>query len=259
MRILFIGDIVGKPGRKRVAAELPALRDQASPDLIIANGENAAGGAGLTPETAKELFEAGVNVITLGNHTWDQRSLWSYLDEHPRIIRPYNFPPGSPGRGWLIVDTPAGPVAVVNLMGRAFFPTYQEDPFRSAEQILADIGDRTRVVFIDFHAEATAEKQALAWFLDGRVTAVIGTHTHVQTADERILPQGTGYLTDVGMTGPIHSVIGVDKDVVIERFLTQRPNRFETASGPSMLNAVLIDADSSSGRCTAIQRIFLPE
>ena len=257
MRILFIGDVVGRTGRKALKAALPDLRDRFAPDLVVANGENAAGGIGLTPETAKELFAAGVEVITLGNHTWDQKTLAPFLDEHPRIVRPYNFPPGLPGRGWLSVPTPQGPVAVLNLMGRVFFTTFQEDPFRTADAVLEDIHRHTRVVLVDFHAEATSEKQALAWYLDGRVTAVIGTHTHVQTADARVLPGGTGYISDVGMTGARDSVIGVKTETVIQRFLTQQPLRLEAATGPAILNAVLIEAETNSGRCLRIEPIAL--
>lgn len=255
LRILFIGDVVGRVGRQAVKAVIPRLMTQFSPDLIVANGENAAGGLGLTPDTARELFSAGVHVITLGNHTWDQKSLIPFLDEHPRIIRPHNFPSGVPGRGWLTVNTPAGPVNVVNLMGRVFFPTFQEDPFRTMDNLLATIHPISPVIIVDFHAEATAEKQALGWYLDGRVSAVLGTHTHVQTADARILPKGTGFITDVGMTGAYNSVIGVKYDVVIERFLYQRPQRMEAATGPAMLNGVFLRVNPKNGHCEQIEAI----
>lgn len=255
MRIIFIGDVVGRTGRNAVKAVIPQFKSQYEPDLIVANGENAAGGIGLTPDTARELFNAGVDVLTLGNHTWDQKSLVPFLDEHPRIIRPYNFPKGVPGRGWLTVATAQGPVVVANMMGRVFFPTFQEDPFRSLDELLEEVAGVSRVILVDFHAEATSEKQALGWYVDGRVSAVLGTHTHVQTADARVLPAGTGYITDVGMTGARDSVIGVKQDVVIERFLYQRPQRFEAAGGPAMVNAVFLDIDPKNGVCRQIQPI----
>jgi len=252
MRILFVGDVVGKTGRLALRRVLPALRTRLEVDLVIVNGENAAGGAGLTPETAEELLAAGADVLTLGNHTWDQKSLLSYLDESPNIVRPLNLPPGLPGRGWLTVDTPAGRVGVLNLIGRVFLPILSDDPFRAADEAVARIRERTPVIITDFHAEATSEKQALGWYLDGRVTAVVGTHTHVQTADGRILPGGTAYLSDVGMTGARDSVIGIDREAIIRRFLTQQPIRFEPARGDAIVSAVLIRCDPETGACLEV-------
>lgn len=249
MRILFVGDVVGKTGRLAVGRRLPVLRKQLEADLVIVNGENAAGGAGLTPDTADEIFAAGADVITMGNHTWDQKELLPYLDRNPRIIRPLNLPPGLPGRGWVTVETPAGRAAVLNLLGRVFLNISPDDPFRAADEAVARIRERTPVIVVDFHAEATSEKQALGWYLDGRVTAVIGTHTHVQTADGRVLPGGTGYVTDAGMTGARDSVIGFDRETIIRRFLTQRPVRFELAGGDAVLSAVLLHCDPATGRC----------
>lgn len=255
MRILFIGDVVGRPGRLAVKSALPGLVDRFKPDLIIANGENAAGGVGLTPETAMELLDAGINVLTLGNHTWDQKSLIPFLEKEPRLIRPHNFPPGLPGRGWLAVPTQKMPVIVVNLMGRVFFPTFQEDPFRAMDSLLPSFKSISPVIIVDFHAEATSEKQALAWYLDGKVSAILGTHTHVQTADARILPAGTGFISDVGMTGAYNSIIGFKPEDVIERFLYQKPQRLKVADGPTVISGVYLQVDTSTGNCTYIEPI----
>lgn len=257
MRILFIGDVVGRPGRNLLRRRLPDLRREVGADLVIANGENAAGGVGITPPVARELTSLGVDVITLGNHTWDKRELAPEIDNLPNLVRPLNYPPGTPGRGSLVARTASGePVAVLNAMGRVFAGAQLEDPFRGLDEELASIPDDVRVRFVDFHAEATSEKVALGWYLDGRVSAVVGTHTHVQTADEVVLPGGTAYISDVGMTGPWHSVIGIEKERVIEKFLTQMPVRFDAASGPCQLNAVLVDIDGTTGRARSIQRIF---
>ena len=255
MRILFIGDVVGKPGRQAVTAMLPELRMQYSPDMIIANGENAAGGIGITRETALDMFHSGVNIITLGNHAWSKRDVYSYLDSEPRIVRPANYPPGAPGRGWTVYSTKKGEcVGIINLCGRVFMEAL-ENPFRLIDRILESLVPETDIIFIDFHGEATSEKIAFAWHVDGRAGVVVGTHTHVQTADERILPGGTAYITDVGMTGPMDSVIGVKKELIINRFLTQMPDKFEIAGGDCVLSAVVIDVDSSTGMATNIERI----
>ncbi len=255
MRILFAGDVVARVGRRVLRDGLRALRGTHRPDLIVVNGENAARGHGLTPQCADEIFRAGADVITSGNHVWDRREVLSLLDRDPRILRPANYPEPAPGAGVHVVDHPGtGPVAVVNLMGRLFMADI-DDPFRVADEILAELRDRARIVLIDFHAEATSEKIAFGWHVDGRVTAVVGTHTHVPTADERVLPGGTAYITDVGMTGPYDSVIGVDKEAVLERFRTQRPVRFSPAENDARLCAVLIEADPESGRATSIRRI----
>ncbi len=255
MKVLFIGDIIGEPGRKIVKQLLPELVRAHVPELVIANGENAAGGFGLTPAIAEELFGLGIHVLTSGNHIWDKKDIEPYLPKQDRLIRPANYPAGTLGSGSVIVPTDsAGKVAVLNLEGRVFMSNL-DDPFRKAEEEIERLRKETRVIIIDFHAEATSEKVALAWHLDGKVSAVLGTHTHVQTADERVLPGGTAFLTDVGMTGPTDSVIGVKKEDAISRFLTQRPHKFEIPKGPVHLDAALIDIDQKSGRARSIERI----
>ncbi len=251
MRILMIGDIIGQPGRRAVKRLLPDLRREWNIDLVIANGENAAGGFGITLETAEELLESGVDVLTSGNHIWDQKEIIPHMDEGLPLIRPANYP-DAPGRGRLTHNG----VTVVNLMGRVFMPTL-DCPFRTADQLLADLAppESPSIIFVDFHAEATSEKQGMGWFLDGRVSAVLGTHTHVGTVDARILPRGTAYLTDVGMTGPVNSVIGSDTNAVLERFLTGMPQRLAVARGPVMLNSALVEIDAATGRAVSIQRI----
>lgn len=248
----MIGDVVGQPGRRAVSRLIPGLRQELGLDLVIANGENAAGGYGITPDTAEELLHGGVDILTSGNHIWDQKEIIPQLDEGLPLLRPANYP-AAPGRGYLIQDG----VMVLNLMGRLFMPTL-DCPFRAANRALAEVqeqGESPSVVIVDFHAEATSEKQALGWYLDGRVSAVIGTHTHVGTVDARILPKGTAYLTDVGMTGPVNSVIGSDANAVIDRFLTGMPQRAAVAGGPALLNAVMVEVDTDTGQALAIQRI----
>jgi metallophosphoesterase (TIGR00282 family) len=256
-RLLFIGDLVGKPGRELVRRGLKALVARYEVDLVIANSENAAAGFGITPDLADDLFAAGVNVMTGGNHTWDKKEILSYFAEQPRLLRPANLPAGAPGRGRFVAKATNGvTVGVINIMGRVFM-TAIDDPFRVVLDEIAAVRQEARLIFVDFHAEATSEKVAMGWHLDGRVTAVVGTHTHVQTADERVLPQGTAYITDVGMTGPHDSVIGVDRSVVIQRFLTALPQRFDTATENPRLNGVLVTADEATGRATAIARVSL--
>lgn len=248
----MIGDVVGQPGRRAVSRLIPGLRQELGLDLVIANGENAAGGYGITPDTAEELLHGGVDILTSGNHIWDQKEIIPQLDEGLPLLRPANYP-AAPGRGYLIQDG----VMVLNLMGRLFMPML-DCPFRAANRALAEVqerGESPSVVIVDFHAEATSEKQALGWYLDGRVSAVIGTHTHVGTVDARILPKGTAYLTDVGMTGPVNSVIGSDANAVIDRFLTGMPQRAAVAGGPALLNAVMVEVDRETGQALAIQRI----
>ncbi|HLK32039.1 MAG TPA: TIGR00282 family metallophosphoesterase [Terriglobales bacterium] len=261
MRILFIGDIFGRPGRNIVREQLEAVVIEHRVNLVIANGENAAGGFGITPALAEELLELGIDVLTTGNHVWDKREIMDYFETANgsgparRVLRPANYPAGLPGTGIFEGQTHEGiPYAVLNLQGRVFMAPI-DDPFRSADALLKKI--QAKVILVDFHAEATSEKIALGWYLDGRVTAVIGTHTHVPTADERILPQGTAYLTDVGMTGPYDSVIGVQKEQIITRFLKNLPMRFEAATGQVKFCAVLIDCDEHTGRATAIERLML--
>jgi metallophosphoesterase (TIGR00282 family) len=258
MRVLMVGDVVGKSGRKATQEWLPILREEHSIDFVIVNGENTAGGIGITPEIARSFFhQSGVNVVTLGNHAWGTREIYPYLYEEPRLLRPANYPPGAPGQGYGIYASRFGPVAVVSLQGRTFMEPV-DCPFRAADSILDTVRRSTRIVLIDFHAEATSEKQAFGWYVDGRASAVVGTHTHVQTADERILPGGTAYLTDVGMTGPVDSIIGMRRDVVIPKFISLLPARFEVAEGESQLCAVLIDVDPDTGRATAVRRIQTP-
>jgi metallophosphoesterase (TIGR00282 family) len=255
MRLLFIGDIVGRPGRELVRRGMPGLVHYHRPDLVIANGENAAAGFGITREIGDQLLGCGIDVLTSGNHIWDKREAIDYIGIEPRLLRPANYPPGVPGHGSYVARTADGrSVGVLNLMGRVFMLNI-DDPFAAALREVEALRARCRVIFVDFHAEATSEKIAMGWHLDGRVTAVVGTHTHVQTADDRILPAGTAYLTDVGMTGPHDSIIGVDIDAALGRFLTAMPARFETAAGNPRLNAVVIEADDGSGRATDIERV----
>ena len=258
MRILFVGDVVGAPGRRIVRQHLKGLKRDSGADLTIVNGENAAGGAGLTTATAQELFAAGADVITTGNHVWDKREVLWLLEREPRLLRPANYPEGSPGAGVVVVPVAGANVAVLNLMGRLFMPLL-DDPFRATDRILDEIRGAAPVVVVDFHAEATSEKMAFAWSLDGRVSAVLGTHTHVATADARLLPGGTAFITDVGMTGSFDSVIGVKKEQAIERFRTSRSIPYETADGDVRLAAVRVDVDPASGRALAIERIELKE
>jgi 2',3'-cyclic-nucleotide 2'-phosphodiesterase len=255
MRILFLGDVIGKPGRQAVRDRLPVLRAELAVDLTIANGENAAGGRGLTPETAEELLHAGVDVITSGNHIWDQRQIIPYLSQNVPVIRPYNYPTGVPGRGYLTHDLGAkGQVMVINLAGRVFLQEL-DCPFRTVDRLLESTANRPAIVIVDMHAEATSEKVAMGWHLDGRVSAVLGTHTHVPTADPRILPGGTAYLTDVGMVGPYNSVLGVQVEPILQHFLTHMPARFDVAEGPVVFNAVLVEVSDASGRAVSIQRV----
>lgn len=258
MKVLFVGDVVGAPGRRVLRAHLPRLKHDVGADLTIVNGENAAGGAGLTVATSQELFAAGADVITTGNHVWDKRDALALLAREPRILRPANYPDGSPGSGVLIVTVSDRKIAVVNVMGRVFMPL-TDDPFRAADRILEELRTQARMVVVDFHAEATSEKSAFAWHLDGKVSAVVGTHTHVATADARVLPGGTAFISDVGMTGAFNSVIGVKKEQAIERFRTSRPIPYETADGDARLSAVAIVIEPESGLATEIERIEVRE
>ncbi|NLJ80664.1 MAG: TIGR00282 family metallophosphoesterase [Firmicutes bacterium] len=243
MNVLLLGDIVGRPGRRIVAQYLPELKKEHKPDLIVANGENAAGGFGLTKKVAEELFGLGIHVLTSGNHIWDQKEMYNYISEEPRLLRPANYPPGTPGSSVYVHETAAAFIAVVNLIGRVFLLDV-DCPFRGADRILDELPARVTHVIIDFHGEATSEKIALARYLDGRISALVGTHTHVLTADEQILPKGTAYITDLGMCGPKDGVLGVEADVVINKFLTQLPARFTVAKGPAQLNGVVIELNS---------------
>ena len=265
LRILFVGDVFGHAGRRIVAEHLPALVEAQGVDLLVINAENSAGGFGVTPSTAEELFDLGAHVLTTGNHVWDKREIIEYMqgaavDSHERarrVLRPANYVEGTPGFGWYQGQLANGQAyAVVNLQGRVFMAS-NDDPFRTADRLLKEI--TAPVVLVDFHAEATSEKAALGWYLDGRVTAVLGTHTHVPTADNRVLPGGTAYQTDVGMSGPYNSVIGVEKEQVLHRFLTGMPARFEQARDDPRMSATLIDCDGKTGRATATRRFLLGE
>ena len=252
-RILFVADVVGHPGREAVKAILPVLKSEFEPQLTVVNGENAAAGFGLTAKLSEELMRSGADVITSGNHVFAQKEFLAELPTLERVIRPANFPPEAPGKGWCVVNAGGQEVLVMNLMGRIFIDPI-DDPFRAADAILAEHPE-VKISLCDMHAEATSEKTAMGWYLDGRVSAVVGTHTHIPTADARILPGGTAYVTDVGMVGPRDSCIGMDKDIVIRRFLTGVPNRFAVASGPVTFNSVLVTISTSTGRATSIQRL----
>lgn len=258
MNILFIGDIVGQPGLDIVRMWLPSLQKKYRIDIVIANGENVSEGKGCTEKEAKMLFELGVNVITGGNHTWDKQQSQDYLKKDNRVIRPLNYPRGTHGNGYTIVDTPKGKIAVVNLQGRAFMAAI-DCPFRAAEWLIAKLKNEVKIFFVDMHAEATAEKLALANFLDGKVSVIVGTHTHIQTSDERILKNGTGYITDVGMTGPYESVIGMKTEAAINRFLYQTPQKYQTATEGVHLSAIFAKVDDNTGKTLVIERIFIPE
>lgn len=254
MKILFLGDIVGNPGREAVARHVPAMRKNGEVDVVVANGENAAGGSGITENVARELFSFGCDVITLGDHVWDKREVYPYLNSEAHLVRPANFSAEAPGRGACVIDVKGVKVAVIALMGRTYMKYLLNCPFRALDTVLAGLGG-VNVVLIDMHAEATSEKVAMGWYADGRVSAVFGTHTHIQTADEKILPKGTAYITDVGMTGPYDSVIGQIKERIIERYLTGLPNKFEVAAQPATLCGVVVDVDEDTGRARRIERV----
>jgi 2',3'-cyclic-nucleotide 2'-phosphodiesterase len=258
MKILFIGDIVGKPGRRAVRELLPEIMNRHQIDLVIANCENAAAGFGVTKEIVEELYRYGIDLLTSGNHIWDKKEINEFLEDFEMLLRPANYPENLLGRGRALISANStSPVGVINLLGRVFISPPLECPFRVAEREIARLREKTRVIIVDMHAEATSEKQAMGWFLDGQVSAVVGTHTHVQTADDKILPGGTAYITDVGMTGPFDSVIGIDKEMIIERFLTQVPNRFDVAKKDVHLQGVVIDIDEGSGKSRSIERLDL--
>ena len=258
MRVLFIGDIFGKPGRRALHEKLQTLIQQQRIDFCVANVENAAGGFGITPQIAEELLSTDIDVLTSGNHVWDKRAILPFLAHHPRLLRPHNYPSGAPGTGLYIGDSRCGVcVAVINLQGRVYLPA-TDCPFSVGLATVEKVRKQTNVILVDFHAEATSEKQAFAWYIDGRASAVVGTHTHVQTADERILPRGTAYITDLGMTGPHDSVIGSVPDIALERFLKQLPARLEPASGNLRVCGAVIEIDESTGLANSITRINVP-
>ena len=255
MRILILGDVVGRPARRAMRDILPELIEREKADLVIANAENAAGGMGVDIKSAKELFSAGVHVLTSGNHIWKKKEIYPFLDEHETLIRPANFPAGAPGRGWCFWRHNELRALIINLQGRVFMPNHVEDPFRCVDELLQNHGRLSPVIIVDMHGEATSEKTAMGWYLDGRASVVYGTHTHVPTADERILPHGTAYITDVGMCGPLDSVIGMEREVVIQGFLTQLPRQFEVAKDNVALQGIVADIDEKTGRAREIRRL----
>lgn len=260
MNLLFIGDVMASPGRRVLAQHVPRLREQLKLDLVVANAENLAHGCGVTGETARELFAGGVDVLTNGNHAWDKKEALDYIVTEPRLLRPYNYPVGTPGSGWFVATTAAGhQVGILNLMGLVFMHPHLACPFAGADEVLAHKPADVKAVLVDFHAEVTSEKYALGWHLDGRVSAVVGTHTHVPTADERVLPRGTAYITDVGMTGTYDSVIGLDTGKALKRFRHKLPQRFDPAEGRATLCGVVIDIDEASGRSRSIRRLRIDE
>ncbi|MBI5166955.1 MAG: TIGR00282 family metallophosphoesterase [candidate division NC10 bacterium] len=256
MRILFIGDIIGKLGRQIVLGLLPQLLEEYQVDLVLANGENAAGGFGITPSVAAELFALGIDLLTSGNHIWDRKEVEQFIQAEPRLLRPANYPPEAPGSGVYLVKRNGPPLGILNLQGRVFMPTI-DCPFKVGEREVVSLKEKTNIIIVDFHAEATSEKAAFAWYFDGQVSAIIGTHTHVQTADERILPRGTAFITDVGMTGSRDSVIGMVKEEAIQKFLTQMPKKFKAATGSPQFNGVLVEVDEGSGKAMSIIRLRL--
>jgi len=254
IRLLFLGDIVGEPGRAAVIGTLPGLRESLEIDFVVANGENSAGGRGITPKIAIDLLRAGVAVITTGDHVWDQKDLAPWLPTEPRVLRPLNYPPGTPGAGSIVLETKKGKVAVLNLQARTFMHVGLENPFLAADAEVEILRRETPVIFVDVHGETTSEKIAMGHYLDGRVSAVVGTHTHVQTADEKILPNGTAFLCDAGMCGPEHSILGREVSAIVSRFLTSMPLPFPVAKAPVLLCGALVDLDETSGRALKIER-----
>jgi metallophosphoesterase (TIGR00282 family) len=255
LTILFLGDIVGEPGRSAVIARVPQLKQEHAVDFVVVNGENAAGGRGITPKITIDLLRAGVSVITTGDHIWDQKEIFSFIDTEPRLLRPINYPPGAPGLGSIVLETPKGKVGVINVQGRTFMQPILENPFHALDDAVAQMRDETRVIFVDAHAETTSEKIAIGRFLDGRVSAVIGTHTHVQTADEQIFERGTAFLCDAGMCGPTGSILGRAIDPIVNRFISNLPAPFPVAKGEVRLCGAIIDVDETSGRATRIARV----
>jgi metallophosphoesterase (TIGR00282 family) len=255
MKVIIIGDIVGKPGRQALCQSLGRLKEQHEAEFIVANVENAAAGAGIIPRVGEEILAAGVDVMTSGNHIYDKKEVFKYIENETRLLRPANYPPETPGRGLWLGSTASGtPVAVINLQGRVFMPP-TDCPFRAADRLIAEVKSRAAVIIVDHHAEATSEKWAMGRYLDSRVSVVVGTHTHVQTADEQILPGGTAYITDLGMTGPHDGIIGVESRIVLTRFLRGVPARFETSTGDALLHGVVVEIDERTGRATAIERL----
>jgi metallophosphoesterase (TIGR00282 family) len=255
LRLLFLGDVIGEPGRKAISVLLPLLKEELAIDFVVINGENAAGGRGITPKIAISLMRSGGAVITTGDHIWDQKEIIPFFADEPRLLRPINYPTNAPGQGSIVLETRKGRVGVINLQGRTFMKEGMENPFTTIEPVVEAMRAETPVILVDFHAEATSEKVAMGWHLDGRVSVVVGTHTHVPTADERILPKGTAFQCDAGMCGPTHSIIGSEVEPVLKRFLTAMPTKFGMGSGPVQLNGLLTDIDPATGKALAVQRL----
>lgn len=258
MKFLIVGDVCGRPGRSAFLKYAPQLKRQHAIDIVIVNGENSAGGKGVTRRALDELYRGGADIVTSGNHIWDKKEVLEFIDREPFLIRPANYPEGAPGKGYCIYPFKAKNIGVINLAGRAFMPP-MDCPFQKVEEILREIKGQCDIILLDMHAETTSEKMALGWYLDGRVNCVVGTHTHIQTADERILPQGTAYITDLGMVGPWNSVLGVTADCILTKFLTCRPVRFDLAEGPNVFSAVILEVDDATNQTVAIERILLRE
>jgi metallophosphoesterase (TIGR00282 family) len=258
MRFLIVGDVVGRPGRAVFTKYTAQVKKDKDIDIVIVNGENSAGGKGFTRKALDALYHAGADIVTSGNHVWDKRDVLEFIDQEPYLVRPANYPNGAPGKGWCIYPSKRKNIGVINLSGRAFMPP-MDDPFQVVEDVLREIKDQADIIFLDMHAETTSEKAAMAWQLDGRVNAVVGTHTHVQTADERLLPQGTAFISDLGMTGPWNSILGVKVEKILERFQTCRPVRFDVADGPCVYSAVVIETDDTTDRTVSIERVQIRE
>ncbi|MBU7592193.1 TIGR00282 family metallophosphoesterase [Metabacillus halosaccharovorans] len=256
MKILFIGDVFGSPGRDMVKEYLPKLKTKYQPHAVIINGENAAHGRGITEKMYQQFIQQGAHVITMGNHTWDNRDIFEFIDDTTQMIRPANFPENNPGKGMTFITVGGKEIAVINLQGRAFLPP-SDCPFKKADELIELAKKRTSIIFVDFHAEATSEKQAMGWYLNGQASVVVGTHTHVQTADERILDRGTAYITDVGMTGPYDGILGVDREMILKRFLTGLPVRHDVAEGRTQLSGVVVDVNDKTGKASKIERILI--
>jgi 2',3'-cyclic-nucleotide 2'-phosphodiesterase len=256
MKILFIGDVVGSPGRDMVSEYLPKLKSKYQPHITIINGENAASGKGITEKIYRGFLESGAQAVTLGNHTWAKKEIFDFIDDAKYMVRPANFPEETPGKGITYFNYNGQEVAIISIQGRTFLPPI-DCPFKTVDMLIEQAKERTSIIFVDFHAEATSEKQAMGWYLDGRVSAVVGTHTHVQTADNRILDRGTAYITDVGMTGPYDGILGVNRDAVLKKFITSLPARFDVTEGRTQLNGVLIDINTKTGVSTSIKRILI--
>ncbi len=258
MKIMLVGDVIGRPGRRSFREHTPRLRKEKGIDIVIVNGENSAGGKGITRKSLDELYQGGADIVTSGNHVWDKKEVLEFIDREPFLIRPANYPEGAPGKGFCIYPFKAKNIGVINLSGRTFMPAL-DCPFQKAEQLLREMDGRCDVILLDFHAEATSEKMAMGWHLDGRLQCLVGTHTHVQTADERILPKGTAYITDLGMVGPWNSILGVKADIVVDKFLRALPSRFDLAEAPNVYSAVVLEVDDRTNAAVGIERVMIRE